>query len=90
VDLPVEQYGEAVDQLQPDALALSFVHSRSINKRFEELSKIRRVPVFVGGRSILNYQSLARRYGLIPVPGPADQALKTLFAEFERWHAKPT
>jgi MerR family transcriptional regulator, light-induced transcriptional regulator len=83
VDLPVAEYGRAVADLKPDALALSFVLSRNINKRFEELSRLVRVPVFVGGRSILNYQKLARHYGLIPVPGPADVAVVHLIREFE-------
>lgn len=89
VDLPVEQYRKAIDQLRPDALALSFVLSRSINKRFEELSKIRAVPVFVGGRSILNYQALARKYGLIPLAGPAEVAIPTLLAEYQRGRNNP-
>jgi methanogenic corrinoid protein MtbC1 len=56
VDLPVAEYARAVEALRPDALALSFVLSRNINKRFKELSRLRGVPVFVGGRSILNYR----------------------------------
>ena len=41
VDLPVSEYAAAVVDLKPDALALSFVLSRNINKRFEELSQLR-------------------------------------------------
>jgi methanogenic corrinoid protein MtbC1 len=85
VDLPVREYQEAVTRWRPDALALSFVLSRNINKRFQELSQVRGVPVFVGGRSILNYQGLARRHGLIPLVGVAVQAIDSLLAEFDRW-----
>jgi len=85
VDLPVAEFARAVEQLRPDALALSFVLSRNINKRFQELSRVRGLPVFVGGRSILNYQKLARRYGLIPVAGPASVALNQLFHEYDLW-----
>ena len=85
VDLPVAEYVRAVEHLRPDALALSFVLSRNINKRFQELSKLDGLPVFVGGRSILNYQGLARRYGLTPVPGPVTTAIELLLGEFESW-----
>lgn len=85
VDLPAREYEKAVDRWRPDALALSFVLSRNINKRFQELSRIRGVPIFVGGRSILNYQGLARRFGLIPLPGPAVHAIGPLLTEFDRW-----
>jgi len=92
VDLPVSEYARAVEALRPDALALSFVLSRNINKRFHELSQIRTVPVFVGGRSVLNYQGLARRCGLIPVPGPASEAVGLMAHEFDAWaerHRRP-
>jgi methanogenic corrinoid protein MtbC1 len=85
IDLPVPEYARAVEHLRPDAVALSFVLSRNVNKRFQELSKIRQVPVFVGGRSILNYQKLARRNGLIPVPGPALSAVRLMLDEFAVW-----
>ena len=85
VDLPVSEYVRAVEHLRPDALALSFVLSRNINKRFQELSRLESLPVFVGGRSILNYQSLARRYGLTPVLGPVTVAVQSLLGEFEAW-----
>lgn len=85
VDLPVREYQKAVSVWRPDALALSFVLSRNINKRFQELSQIRKVPVFVGGRSILNYQGLARRHGLIPVPGPISASVGQLLDEFDQW-----
>ena len=85
VDLPVSEYARCVEALRPDALAVSFVLSRNINKRFQELSKLDSLPVFVGGRSILNYQGLARRYGLTPVPGPISAAVELLGSEFETW-----
>lgn len=87
VDLPVGEYRKAVEGWRPDALALSFVMSRNINKRFQELGSIREIPIFVGGRSILNYQGLARRHGLIPLPGPAAQVVAPLLSRFEQWHA---
>jgi len=85
VDLPVCEYQKAVTSWRPDALGLSFVLSRNIHKRFLELSQIRGVPIFVGGRSILNYQGLARRHGLIPVPGPMDKAVDRLSVTYEEW-----
>ncbi len=88
VDLSIEQYIDAIEQWRPDALALSFVLSRNINKRFQELARIVHLPVFVGGRSILNYQKLARQHNLIPVPGPAPLALDLLQKEFEEWRAR--
>ena len=57
--------------------------SRNIQKRFLELSKIRDVPVFVGGRSILNYRGLARRYGLIPLVGSTPLAVGQMVARLE-------
>jgi DNA-binding transcriptional MerR regulator len=85
VDLPVREYQRAVEAWRPDALARSVVLSRNINKRFDELSRLAGVPIFVGGRSILNYQGLARRHGLIPLPGPATQAIGPLMVQFEEW-----
>jgi DNA-binding transcriptional MerR regulator len=85
VDLPVREYEKAIDAWRPDALALSFVLSRNINKRFHELSQIGGIPIFVGGRSILNYQGLARRHGLIPVPGPISGAIEQLRAALDQW-----
>ena len=89
VDLPVREYRKAVEGWKPDALALSFVMSRNINKRFQELREVRGVPIFVGGRGILNYQGLARRYGLIPLPGSAASGLAQLLGKFEEWKAAP-
>jgi methanogenic corrinoid protein MtbC1 len=85
VDLPTREYVAAIKHWKPDALALSFVLSRNIKKRFQELSQIRGLPVFVGGRSILNYQGLARRHGLIPLPGPIVLAIAQLEEEFDQW-----
>jgi len=85
VDIPVREYQKAVAVRCPDALGLSFVLSRNINKRFRELAQINQVPVFVGGRSILNYQRLARRNGLIPIVGPICTAVDHLMEAFEVW-----
>jgi methanogenic corrinoid protein MtbC1 len=90
VDLPVRDFQEALARWRPDALGVSFVLSRNINKRFEELGRLRDVPVFVGGRSVLNYQGLARRHGLIPLAGPASSALPPFLAEAERRRARPS
>ena len=83
VDLPTREYRKAVDRWRPDAICLSFVLSRNIRKRFQELARIREAPVFVGGRSILNYQGLARKFGLHPLIGPGDEAINRLIAEVE-------
>jgi len=84
-DLPVREYRKAVEAWRPDALGLSFALSRNINKRFRELSEIRGVPVFVGGRSIINHQGLARRYGLIPLPGTIASAGRQFMIEYDMW-----
>jgi MerR family transcriptional regulator, light-induced transcriptional regulator len=89
VDLPVREFQRVAERWRPDALGLSFVLSRNINKRFRELARIRDVPIFVGGRSILNYQGLARRHGLIPLAGPIGPAFGQWMARFEEWHAAP-
>lgn len=83
VDVPTREYQKAVDFWKPDAVCLSFVMSRNINKRFDELAKIRCAPVFVGGRSILNYQGLARRHGLHPLIGPGEEAVGQMIAAVE-------
>jgi methanogenic corrinoid protein MtbC1 len=85
VDLPVREYLGAIRQWHCDALALSFVLSRNIKKRFQELLQIRGLPVFVGGRSILNHQGLARRHGLIPVHGPVATAVPQLLVAYDQW-----
>jgi len=85
VDLPVREYGEAIRVLCPSALALSFILSRNVKKRFEELRSLPVIPIFVGGRSIINYQSLARSHGLIPLPGPISIAADQFLVEFGIW-----
>jgi len=85
VDLPISEYRAAVVRLRPSAVALSFVLSRNINKRFRELESLKGIPVFVGGRSIVNYQALARSHGLIPLPGPIWEAVDQLEKEYEAW-----
>ena len=89
VDLPVMEYRQAIASWKPDALALSFVLSRNINKRFRELAEIRDVPVFVGGRSIVNHQGLARRHGLIPLVGPLKVSSSQLMKEIEHRSGGP-
>ena len=88
VDLPIEQYQKAIETWRPDALGLSFVLSRNINKRFQELSKIEGVPIFVGGRSIVNHQGLARRHGLIPLTGSIKISSSLLISEVEAWEQR--
>ncbi|WP_435008341.1 MerR family transcriptional regulator [Tundrisphaera lichenicola] len=87
-DMPVSEYAKAADAWQPDAIAVSFVLSRNINKRFQELAKIRGLPIFVGGRSIVNHQGLARRYGLIPLTGALTLGSSILHSEFDQWQKK--
>ncbi len=79
-DLPTSEFQSAIDAWSPDALAVSFVLSRNVHRRFEELSQLRGVPIFVGGRSIVNYQSLAVRHGLIPLAGRVFPAVAELIA----------
>lgn len=88
VDVPIEEFRKAIDAWQPDALALSFVLSRNIRKRFAELQFIRSVPVFVGGRSIVNHQGLARRFGMVPLTGSLSASSAQLILETERWHGR--
>jgi methanogenic corrinoid protein MtbC1 len=87
-ELPVAELGRAVERFQPDALALSFVMSRNIHKRFRELSAIVDVPIFVGGRSILNHQGLARRHGLIPLVGSLESCVEQMQVEIQAWKTK--
>jgi hypothetical protein len=84
VDLPVAELGKAVEAWRPDAVGVSFVLSRSINKRFGELAAIRGVPIFVGGRSLMNHKALARSHGLIPLTGPIASIIPQWMAEFAR------
>ncbi len=84
-DLPVREYQRAIDHWKPDALALSFTLSRNIKKRFAELASLRGAPIIVGGRSILNYQGLARRHGLIVLTGPALAIVNQLEDQSKEW-----
>lgn len=84
VDMPVDELVRAAEAWRPDAVGVSFVMSRSINKRLVELAAIRGMPVFVGGRSVMNHKALARRHGLIPLTGPIARAMPLWIAEFER------
>jgi methanogenic corrinoid protein MtbC1 len=74
-DLPTGELVRAVKAWSPEGVCVSFILSRNINKRFDELGQIQDVPVFVGGRSILNYQRLARNHGLVPISGQAKAAV---------------
>ena len=85
VDVPVGELARAAAAWKPDAIGISFVLSRNINKRFGELATLRGLPVFVGGRSLMNYTGLARRYGLIPLPGSLPSCLVHWDAEFLEW-----
>jgi DNA-binding transcriptional MerR regulator len=89
IDLPISELRKAVDSLRPDALGVSFVLSRSIRKRFGELQEIRGVPIFVGGRSLMNHQALARRHGLIPLSGSILDSMPQWSAEFARLRNSP-
>ncbi len=68
-DVPVEAIQCAIDLWQPIAVGVSLSLSRNITKRFQELGEVRGAPVIVGGRSVINYQSMGRKYGLQIVPG---------------------
>jgi methanogenic corrinoid protein MtbC1 len=83
VDLPTTEIQKAVDLWKPDAVCVSFVLSRNVNKRFVELSRVTGAPVYVGGRSIVNYQGLARRHGLHPLPGSGEEAAVRMITEIE-------
>ncbi len=83
-DLPVAEFQKAINAWNPRALCLSFVLSRNINKRFGELEAVQGVPIYVGGRSILNYRSLAKKHGLRPVPGPGSSAVDLMIEELQQ------
>ncbi len=87
-DVPISEFPKAIDSWKPDALALSFVLSRNIRKRFTDLARITSVPVFVGGRSIVNHQGLARRFGMIPLTGSLSATSAQLILDTERWHGR--
>lgn len=80
-DLPCEEYQRAIDLWKPAGACVSFVMSRNITKRFQELAGLRGARVFVGGRSILNYCGLARKHGLVPLPGSGSEAVNLLLRE---------
>jgi hypothetical protein len=82
VDLPVSELRKAAEAWKPDAIGVSFVLSRSINKRFRELATITDVPIFVGGRSMMNHRALARSYGLIPLVGSITKSLPHWLEQF--------
>ncbi len=89
VDVPVAELRKAAEAWRPDAIGVSFVLSRSINKRFRELATIPGMPIFVGGRSLMNHKTLARRHGLIPLTGAIGSALPQWLAEFPRMSGEP-
>lgn len=70
-DLETREIQRAIDDWEPVAVGISMTLSRNVRKRFGELSRLRGSPVFVGGRSVVNYQGLAKRSGLAAVLGPA-------------------
>lgn len=82
-DLPVREVQRGIDTWKPTAVGVSLSLSRNIRKRFAELSRLRGAPIFVGGRSVLNYQSLARRCGLGVVLGSAIPNVATYLAGLE-------
>ena len=82
-NVPAGDLQQAIDRWRPDAVGISFVLSRNTNKRFAELGKLRGSPVFIGGRSIVNHTCVARRHGLIPLPGRGDLAVRALIEEVE-------
>jgi methanogenic corrinoid protein MtbC1 len=84
-DLPTGEYQKAVDLWAPAAVCVSFVMSRNVNRRFAELARLRGAPVFVGGRSVINYRTLARRHGLVALTGPARESVGRLIAEAGAW-----
>ncbi|QDV32733.1 MerR family transcriptional regulator [Tautonia plasticadhaerens] len=70
-DLAVREIQQAIHDWEPVAVGISMTLSRNVRKRFGELSGLRGAPVFVGGRSVVNYQGLAKRSGLTVILGPA-------------------
>jgi methanogenic corrinoid protein MtbC1 len=82
-EVPINTLLQSIQRFTPVAVGVSFILSRNIRKRFAELTRVKDVPIFVGGRSLLNYQSLARRHGLIPLPGPARNVVDSMIARIE-------
>ncbi|MDX2035276.1 MAG: MerR family transcriptional regulator [Isosphaeraceae bacterium] len=85
VDLPAEALARAVAEWEPHAVGISFVLSRNINKRFDELAAIRDAPILVGGRSLTNYQTLARRHGLLPLAADVSSMGEQWTSQVETW-----
>ena len=84
-DLPIEQLRGAVTLWKPQATLLSFTLSRNLNTKFRELGDIHETPIFVGGRSIVNHQRLARSRGLIPLMVNATEMREPFLRELEIW-----
>ena len=84
VDIPVAELRKAAEAWRPDAIGVSFVLSRNMNKRFQELATIQGTPIFVGGRSLMYHKSVARRYGFSPLSGPVTAALPHWIDQFHR------
>ncbi|ADV63522.1 regulatory protein MerR [Isosphaera pallida ATCC 43644] len=84
-DLPIDQLRGAVTLWKPQAALLSFTLSRNLNAKFRELGTIREIPIFVGGRSIVNHQRLARSRGLIPMLVNATEMRDPFLRELDLW-----
>lgn len=80
VDLPAAELQGAIDAWQPGAVGVSFVLSLNINKRFQELGRLSGAPVYVGDRSILNHQQLARCHGLTSLLGRVAEGVEVMVA----------
>ena len=83
-DVPLAELPAAVGKWRPDVLCVSFPLARGIRRKFDVLKRIKGVPIVVGGRSIVDYQCLARQAGALPLVGNARFAMD----EFEK-HFKP-
>ncbi len=84
-DLPTAEYQKAIDLWRPAAVCISFVMSRNVKRRFAELGGLSGAPVFVGGRSLVNYRGLAKRFGLQPLVGSATEVVPRLIKEAREW-----
>ena len=82
-NVPAEELQRAIDRWRPDALGISLILSRNVTKRFAELGGLKGAPIFVGGRSLVNYAGLARRHGLFPLPSRGDAAVEALIESVE-------
>ena len=90
LDVGIDELRRGVKKLQVDAVGISFVLSRNIKRRFEELATIRDVPVFVGGRGMDDLGREARKRGLIPLIGSASTTLPIWLGQFENHPHPPT